>query len=117
MLKIETVIPHIPSTNKSVTAAFFTELFEFKIKSNSEHFTELKNNQYTIGLLKTDKLDNEQSIYMKVSKIDELWTKLKNKIVLLKHRELFTQPYGMKEFHVIIPETSTLLMVGESTHD
>ena len=34
-----------------------------------------------------------------------------------KHKELFTQRYQMKEFHVIIPETQTLLIVGELAHE
>lgn len=116
MPNIENIIPHIPSIHMSVTSEFFVDLFEFKIKIKTEYFIEHKNNEYSIGLLKTEKLENEQSIYMQVTKIDELWNILKEKITLLEHKELFTQVYGMKEFHVIIPETSTLLIVGQPAH-
>lgn len=116
MLNIENIIPHIPSVNINATADFFINLFEFKINVKTDYFIELKNKKFSIGLLKAEKLKNEQSIYIQVTDIDNLWCTLKDKIVLYRHKELFTQEYGMKEFHVIIPETSTLLIVGEPEH-
>ena len=116
MLNIQKVIPHIPSINMSVTSEFFTNLFEFKITVNSEYFVELNNDERSIGLLKTDKLENEQSIYIQVSDIDTLWHDIKDQIAPYKHKPLFVQEYGMKEFHVIIPKTTTLLIVGEPVH-
>lgn len=116
MIKIENVIPHIPSINLCVTAEFFINLFDFKIKVNSEYFIELKNNEHSIGLLKAESLENEQSIYIQVTEIENIWSAIKENIASHKHKELFTQEYGMKEFHVIIPKTSTLLIVGEPVH-
>ena len=116
MINIENVISHIPSVNLSITADFFIKLFEFKIKVKSDYYIELKNNEHSIGLLKAMSLDNEQSIYIQVNEIEKLWSDIKENIALYNHKELFTQEYGMKEFHVIIPETSTLLIVGEPEH-
>lgn len=116
MVNIRNIISHIPSKNMRSTSEFFVSLFDFKIDVNTVQFIELKNKNYSIGLLKTETIKNEQSIYFEVSNIDELWRKIKDKITLHKHKELFKQEYGMKEFHVVIPETSTLLMVGERTH-
>ena len=113
MINIEKMIPHIPSVNMNHTTDFFIDLFEFKLNTKTDYFVELTNNAYSIGLLKTENLQNQQSIYVQVSDINDLWNKVKDKIAPLEHKDLFTQAYGMKEFHVIIPETSTLLIVGQ----
>jgi len=116
MIKIEKIIPHIPTTDMKVTQKFFVSYFEFHAVVETEYFVELNNNNFTLGLLKADSKLNEQSIYIQVCDIEKLWKSLKSSILNLKHKGLFTQQYGMKEFHVIIPKTETLLIVGEPVH-
>lgn len=117
MIKIEKIIPHIPTTDMKVTQKFFVSYFEFHAVVETEYFVELNNNNFTLGLLKANGKPNEQSIYIQVCDIEKLWENLKSSIMNLKHKELFAQQYGMKEFHVIIPKTETLLIVGEPVHE
>ncbi len=113
MLNIVKIIPHIPSTDLNITKEFFINLFGFKVVTDSENFITLNNNQYTLGILKSLSEPTEQSVYIQVSEIEKLWAHLKGEITQYKHKALFTQDYGMKEFHIIIPRTATLLFVGE----
>jgi len=113
MINIVKIIPHIPSTDMEVTKEFFINLFGFKVVTDSGSFITLNNNEYTLGILKALSDPNEQSVYIQVSEIEKLWANLKDKINRYKHKALFTQDYGMTEFHVIIPKTATLLFVGE----
>lgn len=117
MTDIEKIIPHIPSKNLRTTQKFFVENFEFISVVDTEYFIELRNTNYTLGLLKANGKLNAQSIYIQVKDIDTLWENIKSNISMFKHKELFTQNYGMKEFHVIIPETETLLIVGQPIND
>lgn len=116
MINIEKIIPHIPSKNLKVTQEFFVANFEFIAVVETEYFIELKNTSFTLGLLKVNGKLNEQSIYIQVGDIEALWKNIKSNLSNYKHKKLFTQHYGMKEFHVIIPETETLLIVGEPAH-
>jgi len=113
MLNIVKIIPHIPSTDMLVTKEFFINLFGFKVVSDSDNFIMLNNNEYSLGILKALSDPTEQSVYIQVSEIEKIWAHLKDKINEYKHKALFTQDYGMKEFHVIIPKTATLLFIGE----
>lgn len=83
-------------------------------ESYSGDFITLNNDGYTLVIVKSTSQPNEQSVYFQVSGIDELWEDLKDKIEKYKHKPLFTQPYGMKEFHIIIPKTATLLFLSEN---
>lgn len=113
MLNIVKVIPHIPSTDMEVTKQFFINLFGFKVVTDSDNFITLNNNEYSLGILKALNDPTEQSVYIQVTEIEKLWENLKDKINKYKHKALFVQDYGMKEFHIIIPETATLLFFGE----
>jgi len=113
MINIEKIIPHIPSNNLKVTQAFFVANFEFIAIVGTEYYIELKNTHFTLGLLEANGELNEQSIYIQVKDIEVLWKNIKSNLTNYKYKELFTRHYGMKEFHVIVPETKTLLIVGE----
>jgi len=116
MISIDKVISHIPTNDLRVTQEFFVTNFEFTTIVETDNYIELKNSSFTLGLLVAGKKINGQSIYFQVSNIESVWQNIKPNVSNYKHKELFTQDYGMKEFHVIIPETETLLMVGEPTN-
>ena len=50
---------------------------------------------------------------MEVDDINKLWASIKDKLTSLKVREPFNQDYGMREIHIGIPETKTLLLIGQ----
>ncbi len=46
--------------------------------------------------------------------INSLWDKIKDKLNGLKLKEPFDREYGMRELHVVIPHTKTLLLIGQA---
>ena len=51
--------------------------------------------------------------YLEVDNLDELWHSIKDKLHGLKVREPFDRDYGMREIHIDIPQTNTLLFIGQ----
>ena len=49
--------------------------------------------------------------YLEVDDIEVIWNTLQNKVNGLKVREPFDREYGMREIHIQIPQTKTLLFI------
>ena len=115
MVEIVGVTPHIPSLNPGVTRDFFVDLMGFQVQSESERYIELRKGTLTLGIQRStgEGEPNQQSFYIRVSGIDEFWEAKRDSLSNYKLRDLFVQDYGMKEFHVVAPETRTLVFVGE----
>lgn len=60
----------------------------------------------------TSDTPNEMSVYLLVENADDAWGNIKD-IKGLKAKAPFDQDYGMREVHVILPHTNTLLFIGE----
>ena len=52
--------------------------------------------------------------YLEVDALDDLWDSIKDKLAGIKTRAPFDRDYGMREFHIIIPQTKTLMFVGQA---
>lgn len=110
---LESVTPHIPSNNMKESIRFMVEAFGFESINHSEHYSELLSGNQTLGIIKAQGEPNQQSIYLRVKDVDVLWSKIKNKLETAKPKAPFNQEYGMREIHVVIPGTNTLLFIGE----
>jgi hypothetical protein len=53
--------------------------------------------------------------YFEVDDIEKVWNNMKDNIKGMKVREPFDREYGMREIHIIIPETKTLMFIGQQT--
>jgi hypothetical protein len=42
-----------------------------------------------------------------------LWNSVKDKLSKLRVREPFNQDYGMREFHIEVPHTNSIMFVGQ----
>lgn len=113
MSEISKVIPHIPSEDMEKTCSFLTTLFELERHEISEVYIELSAEQTMLGVLSSHGTPNEQSIYIRVSDLEVVWSRVKGELVGISNKVPFNQPYGMREFHVVIPGTKTLLFVGQ----
>ena len=113
MTDIVSIYPHVPSVSPQVTRDFFVDLLGFEIQSESASFVELRRGKCKIGIQRSTGEPNQQSFYIEVRGIDELWQAKKESLANYKLRELFVQDYGMKGFDVLAPETRTLVFVGE----
>jgi hypothetical protein len=112
MYKALHISPMIPSYNLRETAAFFIDTLGFKPEMLDDTYAVLhKNEQYIHILLAGD--IGEMEFYLNVDDVDAVWEDIKDKLTGMKVREPFDREYGMREIHIIIPHTKTLLFIGQ----
>jgi len=112
MQNLESVTPHIPSKNMTESINFMVDVFGFESINYSDRYSELLSGNQILGIVKAYGEPNQQSIYLRVKAIDELWSKIKSKLETITHKAPFNQEYGMREIHFVIPGTNTLLFIG-----
>jgi hypothetical protein len=105
--------PIVPSFNITETVSFFVHLLGFEIKMNEETYAILQKDNLTLHILPAGSDIGEMEMYLEVDNIDRLWDSIKHKLVGLTFREPFTREYGMREVHILIPNTKTLLFIGQ----
>ena len=114
MNKLNGICPHIASSAPAVTRDFFCELLGFKVAFEHDNYIELEKDGYLLGIQQSQDKPNQQTIYFRLEGLNDFWETQKEILSRYKHREPFDQEYGMREIHVIAPETETLLFIGES---
>ncbi len=110
------ISPMIPSYNIKQTAAFFTDILGFTPYMNTEGYAILYKDNHTVHILPAGTDIGEMEFYLEVDNIDILWEEIKDKLTGIKVREPFDREYGMREMHIIIPQTKTLLFIGHAIH-
>ena len=113
MYKAFYISPMIPSYDIPKTVSFFTELLDFKITRDHGTYVILYKNQTTIHIQRAGEDIGEMSFYMDVDDIEKVWENMKDKLQGIKFKAPFDQEYGMREIHVIVPETKTLMFIGQ----
>ncbi|HSK12129.1 MAG TPA: hypothetical protein VK907_02885 [Phnomibacter sp.] len=106
--------PMVPSFNLKGTAAFFKDLLGFEAYMDTETYVILHKNDHTIHLLRAGADIGQMEFYLEVDDIESLWASIKDKITGLKVREPFDREYGMREIHIGVPHTNTLLFIGQA---
>lgn len=109
---LESVTPHIPSKNMNETICFMVDVFGFESLNHSERYSELISGNQVLGVVQAEGEPNQQSIYFRIKDVDALWSKVKDRLEKAKSKAPFNQKYGMREIHVVIPGTNTLLFIG-----
>lgn len=104
----------IPSYDIKKTASFFTELFSFKLEMSEPSYIILSKDKLTIHLLNAGEDIGQMEFYLEVDNINSLWESIKDKLNGIKVREPFNRDYGMREFHIEVPHTKTLMFVGQA---
>lgn len=105
--------PMIPSHDLKRTTTFFTDVLGFIVHMDTEAYVILGKDQLTVHLLPAGPEIGQMEFYLEVDAIDELWSFMKDKISGLKVREPFDREYGMREIHIEVPATNTLLFIGQ----
>lgn len=103
----------IPSYNIEKTVAFFTNLLGFKIGRDDKTYVILYKDNSTVHILRAGSDIGEVEFYLEVDDIEKVWNNMKEKLDDMKVKEPFNREYGMREIHVIIPETKTLMFIGQ----
>jgi hypothetical protein len=114
MYKALYLSPMIPSFEIGETTGFFTDLFLFSVVRRELNYVILSKDSLTIHILNAGVDIGEMEFYLEVDDIDSLWQNIENKLPNIKKRAPFDREYGMREFHVEIPYTKTLLFVGQA---
>jgi hypothetical protein len=112
MYKAFHLSPMIPSYDVRATRLFFKDLFEFSDVRDEDNYVIMQKDNCMIHILNAGDI-GEMEFYLAVSGIDELWNNIKDKLTGIKTKEPFDREYGMREFHIIIPHTKTLMFVGQ----
>ena len=103
--------PMVPSYNIEATKHFFIDLFGFSIVMDGD-YTIVKKDSFLIHILRAGENIGEMEFYLEVDDIDNLWLSIQNRITDYKSKAPFDREYGMREFHIIVPYTKTLMFVG-----
>ena len=105
--------PMIPSDHIEQTARFFQDLFHFSVVRAETNYIILSKDNLSIHILKAGKDIGEMEFYLEIEGLEDLWQEIKNKLSGIKIKAPFDREYGMREFHLIVPHTKTLLFVGQ----
>lgn len=111
MYKAKFLSPMIPSYDTQETKRFFVDLFGFKVVRDGDYII-LHKNGHLIHILRAGEI-GEMEFYLEVDNIDELWDSIRGQLENIKVIPPFNREYGMREFHVIVPHTKTLMFVGQ----
>ncbi len=106
--------PMIPSFDIKKTVSFFTELLDFKIRRDDETYFILYKDHLTVHIQRAGADTGEMSFYLEVDEVENVWKRINDKLSDIKFKAPFNQTYGMREIHVIIPETKTLMFIGQA---
>src|SRR5690242_1975224 len=114
MYKVLYLSPMIPSFNLERTSAFFKDVLNFEFVMNEETYVILYKDNLTIHLLPAGENIGQTEFYLEVDNVDRVWEFMKDKIEGMKVKPPFDREYGMREVHIAVPDTNTLLFIGQS---
>lgn len=113
MYKALYLSPMIPSYDLKMTGEFFKNVLGFSPHMETETYSIYYKDKQTIHLLRAGDSICQMEFYLEVDQLDSLWESIKDQLEGLHFREPFDREYGMREFHLEIPHTKTLLFVGQ----
>ena len=113
MYKARHLSPMIPSFDIGATVSFFIELLGFEILRDDRTYVILQKDNLTIHILRAGADIGEMECYLEVDDIGAIWEHVKDKLSGIQFKAPFDQAYGMREIHLIIPKTKTLLFIGQ----
>ena len=106
--------PMMPSTDLSLTKGFLVRSLGFDVAMDTPEYIILTKDSYDLHLCPAGPDIGEMSAYLEVDDLEatrEVFEKELNDEI--HARAPFDRDYGMREFHIEIPKTKTLLFVGQ----
>jgi predicted enzyme related to lactoylglutathione lyase len=107
------VSPMIPSFDLKKTIGFFTAVFSFTVLLDTGAYAVLMKDDVTLHVIRAGDI-GEMSYYLEVDSVDEVWEQIKDHVGGIQVKPPFDRDYGMRELHIIVPETKTLMLVGQA---
>lgn len=102
----------IPSFNIEETGRFFEDILGFSTIMETPAYRIYHKDNLTIHILPAGQEIGQMEFYLEVDNVDLLWSEIKDRLTGLKVKAPFNQAYGMREIHIEIPQTNTLLFIG-----
>lgn len=112
--KAKQLSPMIPSFDIPKTVSFFTDLLHFKIAKDEKTYVILYKDNSMVHILRAGEDIGEMEFYLEVDDVDQVWNQMRDKLSGITYREPFNRDYGMREIHVFIPQTKTLMFIGQA---
>lgn len=108
------VSPILSVTDMETALAFYRDMLWFTVARRDPNYSIIVKDHGSIHLRLAEKGKSVEAreIYIEVAGIDALWEHARQYQNRYKTRELFTQDYGMREFHIIAPD-NCLVFVGQ----
>jgi predicted enzyme related to lactoylglutathione lyase len=113
MYKALYLSPMVPSFDIKGTVSFFSDILEFSISRDDGNYSIVYKNNLTVHILRAGKDIGQMEFYLEVDDVEAVWSSIKDKLGGIKVKEPFNQEYGMREIHIGIPHTNTLLFIGQ----
>ena len=104
----------IPSFDIPKTVSFFTNLLDFKIARDEKTYVILHKDNSMVHILRAGENIGEMEFYFEVDDVDQVWNQMKDNLEGITFKPPFNREYGMREIHIIIPETKTLMFIGQA---
>jgi hypothetical protein len=117
MYKALYLSPMVPSFDIKGTVSFFTIILDFKIARDDNDYSIVYKDNLTVHILRAGKDIGQMEFYLEVDDLDAVWTSIKDKLGGIKVKEPFNQEYGMREIHIGVPHTNTLLFIGQEVKE
>ncbi|MGJ8643996.1 MAG: hypothetical protein ACSHX9_11350 [Luteolibacter sp.] len=96
------------------TKEFLITVLSFEVSLETPEYVILSRDGHDLHLCPAVDTPSQMSAYLEVDSLESAWAHFSSTNTEgIKIREPFQQAYGMKEFHVILPKTKTLLLIGE----
>lgn len=112
------ISPMIAVASMEETLRFYTDILGLSEVMQSETYSVIERDGCSLHLMKAaddhvlECVRGHTQIYIEVTGINALWEKVKAVKQSHKIKDLFEQPYGMREFHIEDPN-GCLVFVGE----
>lgn len=104
--------PMVPSTDVSATAQFLHDALGFEVKRYGTYAI-CERDGLTLHLQPAGEGIGEQSIYLEVDELESVWQTLAPHLDGIRHRPPHDREYGMREVHFDLPDTQTLVFLGQ----
>lgn len=104
--------PMVPSYNVAETVCWFIDALGFEPVLSTAGYAVLLRDDKTVHIQNAGPDIGEMACYLEVNDLDEVWSLMQGHLDGLRVREPFNQDYGMRELHVEVPHTKTLLFIG-----
>jgi catechol 2,3-dioxygenase-like lactoylglutathione lyase family enzyme len=106
--------PMVPSFQLAETRQFFVEVLGFKAIMDTAEYAIVQKDRHTIHLLPAGPQVGQMEFYLEVDDVDGLWETIRSRVQHLKVKPPFNQAYGMREIHLEVPQTNTLMFIGQA---